>query len=128
MMADEVQGYNPMMAQYAPEAAAFNAEDRSKTDNNIDLTVLTRYHADNNSAIEFGYARKTRSPNLYERYTWSTGGMVMRMINMTGDGNGYVGNLELEPETAHTISAKVEWKDSVNDKWQMSISPYYTYI
>jgi len=128
MMADEVHGYNPMMAQYGPESAAFNAADRSKTDNNVDLTVLTRYQADNNSAIEFGYARKTRSPNLYERYTWSTGGMVMRMINMTGDGNGYVGNLELEPETAHTISAKVEWKDSANDKWQMSISPYYTYI
>ncbi len=128
MNADEVQGYNPMMAQYAPEAAAFNAADRSRTDNNIDLTALARYQADNGSAIEFGYARKNRSPNLYERYTWSTGGMVMRMINMTGDGNGYVGNLDLEPETAHTISAKMEWKDSKNDKWQMSISPYYTYV
>ncbi len=128
MNADEVQGYSPMMAQYGPEATAFNAANRSRTDNNIDLTALARYQVDNNFAIEFGYANKTRSPNLYERYSWSTGGMVMRMINMTGDGNGYVGNLELEPETAHTVSAKMEWKDSTNDKWQMSISPFYTYV
>ena len=53
---------------------------------------------------EIGLARKTRSPNLYERYTWSTVGMAMRMVNLAGDGNGYVGNLDLDPEVASTMS------------------------
>ena len=125
MNAGEVQGYN---ATYAADAAAFNAADREKTDHNVDLTVLARYVPEAGRALEFGYARKTRSPNLYERYTWSTGGMAMRMINWFGDGNGYVGNLELEPETAHTVSATFDWHDAAEKKWGLKITPYYTYV
>jgi iron complex outermembrane receptor protein len=55
--------------------------------------------------IEFGVARKVRSPNLYERYTWSTWSMAAVMNNFVGDGNGYVGNIDLKPEQAHTLSA-----------------------
>jgi iron complex outermembrane receptor protein len=79
-------------------------------------------------SFEFGYARKNRSPNLYERYAWSTGGMVMRMINWAGDGNGYVGNLELEPETANTVSATFDWHDAEQEKWGFTMTPYYSYI
>jgi iron complex outermembrane receptor protein len=51
---------------------------RSKADHNFDLTALARYTPyDNTKDIEFGLARKVRSPNLYERYTWSTAGMMM---------------------------------------------------
>ena len=50
------------------------------------------------SDIEFGLARKVRSPNLYERYTWSTTTMAALMNNFVGDGNGYVGNIDLKPE------------------------------
>jgi len=125
MDAGDVQGYN---ATYAAEAAAFNAADRKKTDNNIDLTALTRLTPAETSIIEFGYAMKTRSPNLYERYTWSTGGMAMRMINMAGDGNGYVGNLNLEPEVAHTVSATFDFHDSGKKKWELKATPYYSYI
>jgi len=129
MNAGEVQGYMPtMMAQYGPEAAAFNAADREKSDNNVDLTALARYQPDNNHSVEFGYARKSRSPNLYERYSWSTGGMVMRMVNMAGDGNGYVGNLDLEPEVAHTVSATFNWADTASQKWNIAATPYYTYV
>jgi iron complex outermembrane receptor protein len=77
---------------------------------------------------EFGYAQKTRSPNLYERYAWSTGGMAMRMINMTGDGNGYVGNLNLKPEVAHTLSATADWHDAANQRWGIKVTPYLTYV
>ena len=78
--------------------------------------------------IEFGYARKTRSPNLYERYTWSTGGMAMNMINMVGDGNGYVGNLDLKPEVANTLSATADWHDAEQQNWGLKVTPYYTYV
>ena len=120
-----VQGYNPT---YLAEATAFNAADRSRTDNNIDLTALARYTPDETQAIEFGYATKTRSPNLYERYAWSTNGMAMRMVNMAGDGNGYVGNLDLEPEIAHTLSTSFDWHDAAQKTWGLKVRPYYTYV
>ena len=50
-------------------------------------------------------AHKVRSPNVYQRYTWSTWSMAAMMNNIVGDGNGYVGNLDLQPEVAHTLSA-----------------------
>jgi iron complex outermembrane receptor protein len=52
----------------------------------------------------------------------------MRMINMVGDGNGYVGNLDLKPEVAHTLSATGDWHDAAKEKWGLKVTPYYTYI
>jgi iron complex outermembrane receptor protein len=120
-----VQGYN---ASYAVDANAFNAADREKTDHNWDVATLARYTPTKTQTVEFGYARKTRSPNLYQRYTWSTGGMAMNMINMAGDGNGYVGNLDLEPEIAHTVSASFDWHDAARQDWGLKVTPYYTYV
>ena len=121
----DVRGYN---SNYANEANAFNAKDRSRTDNNWDVTALARYMESASKTYEFGYARKTRSPNLYERYAWSTGGMAMNMINMTGDGNGYVGNLDLKPEVAHTLSVTADWHDAGPQSWGLKVTPYYTYV
>ncbi len=122
-----VQGYNTGPT-YLADATAFNASDRSRTDNNWDLTALARYTPDNSKTYEFGYARKTRSPNLYERYTWSTGGMAMNMINMVGEGNGYVGNLDLQPEVANTLSATAAWHDADQQNWGLKITPFYTHV
>ncbi|WP_324779696.1 TonB-dependent receptor [Thiobacillus sedimenti] len=125
MDAGPVQGYN---ASYTADASAFNASDRSRTDRNWDLTALARYTPGPTQTIEFGYARKTRSPNLYERYTWSTGGMAMYMVNLAGDGNGYVGNLALQPEVAHTLSATFDWHDARQQEWGIKLTPYFTYV
>ena len=128
MDAGTVQGYNTTSAQYAAESAAFNAADRDKSDDNFDLTAVARFTPDRSRTIEFGYARKTRSPSLYERYTWSTSEMVMRMVNMAGDGNGYVGNLDLNEEIAHTLSATFDWHDEAQERWGLTVTPYFTYI
>ncbi len=128
MNTGEVQGYNTTSADYLAESTAFNAADRNKTDNNIDVTALARFTPEKTKTIDVGFASKTRSPSLYERYTWSTGGMAMRMINWAGDGNGYVGNLELEPEVANTLSATFDWHDAAQTKWGLKVTPYYTYI
>jgi iron complex outermembrane recepter protein len=132
MDADSVQGYNNGtmgMAGYATAANAFNASDRSKTDHNIDMTALTRFTPADTSSYEVGYAMKTRSPNVYERFAWSnTNTMVMNMNNWVGDGNGYVGNLDLKPETAHTLSMTTKWNDAANQNWQLKASPYFTYV
>jgi iron complex outermembrane receptor protein len=68
--------------------------------------------------FEAGFARKSRSPNLYQRYLWSTQPMAMLMNNFVGDGNGYVGNLDLKPEVAHTVSASGDWHDAEQKDWR----------
>ncbi|CAB1369811.1 TonB-dependent receptor [Denitratisoma oestradiolicum] len=117
-----------MQAVDAAAARAFNGRDRSRRDNNLDITVLVRYEADPAARYEFGYARKTRSPNLYERYSWGRGTMAMRMIGWFGDGNGYVGDMDLKPEVAHTLSATATWKDAGGEAWEVKLAPYYSYV
>ena len=126
MDADTVQGYSGM---YAAAANAFNSSDRSDTDHNMDATTLTRFTPDANQTFEAGYAMKTRSPNVYERFAWaSSNSMVMNMNNWFGDGNGYVGNLQLRPEKAHTLSATGDWHDANNQDWQLKVTPFFTYV
>ncbi len=121
-----VEGYNAMM--YGRDATLFNLRDRARTDVNIDGSATLRYTPDETGTYELSFARKTRSPNFYERYAWSTSSMAMNMIGWFGDGNGYVGNLDLDPESAHTVSFTATWKDPVNNGWQLRISPYYSYV
>ncbi|GAB3410876.1 TonB-dependent receptor [Massilia agilis] len=123
--AGAVQGYS---AAYATDAKAFNDQDRHRKDHNLDLTAQARYAPDRDATYKFGYARKTRSPNLYERYSWSTGGMAMNMVNIAGDGNGYVGDVNLRPEVAHTVTASADWHDEAQERWFVTVAPYYTYV
>lgn len=132
-----VQGYNNanvtagmmgMPTNYLAESTAFNARNHQSTDSNIDITALSRYTPDERKTFEFGFAQKTRSPNLYERYTWSTSGMSMKMVNWFGDGNGYVGNLNLKPEVARTLSGSASWHDADEHGFEVKVSPYYTHI
>lgn len=138
MNTGDVQGYNNSpMSVYKADADAFNARDHARTDVNFDATALVRYEPDPNSTHEVGYARKTRSPNFYERYAWSrqydgtmmgTAQMAMNMIGWFGDGNGYTGNLDLKPEVAHTISFTTGWHDGTRKEWGLKVTPYFTYV
>jgi len=118
------------MMNMSDSAAAqeFNARDHSRTDNNIDLTAQTTYEPNSNSSFELGYTRKNRSPNMYERYAWGRGIMAMTMIGWFGDANGYVGNLDLKPETANTFSATASWHDSSQKSWKVEVTPYYSFV
>jgi len=131
--ADEVRGYSvdptdgTSFGMTNADAATFNNAERSFTDHNIDLTASFAYQYDDNMDVDFGFARKVRSPNLYERYTWSTWGMAAIMNNFVGDGNGYVGNLQLDPEAAHTLSATFDWH-APDQSWKLSAQPFYSYV
>ena len=127
MNTGSVQGYNSGM-MYAPDAKIFNALDHGRNDNNLDVTALARFQPTSNADCELGYARKTRSPNLYERYAWSKSFMCSGMINWVGDGNAYVGNLDLKPEVANTFSLSADWHGSNRKNWELKVTPYYTYI
>ncbi|MBP6009026.1 MAG: TonB-dependent receptor plug domain-containing protein [Rhodoferax sp.] len=125
--AGPVQGYNAQ-AIWASDAAAFNALERPRSDNNLDLTALARYLPSDTQTFEMGFARKTHSPNLYQRYPWSTQPMAALMNNFMGDGNGYIGNPDLKPEVAHTLSVSGNWHDAEQKQWGFKATAYITWV
>ncbi len=131
MDAGAVRGYSTAVAAMGNQVAdmnAFNAQDRSQTDRNWDLTWLARFTPSASQTYEFGLAQKTRSPNLYERYTWSTWSMAAVMNNFVGDGNGYVGDIDLKPEVASSLSLTADWHDADKEKWGIKLTPYFTHV
>jgi iron complex outermembrane receptor protein len=138
--AGTVQGYGcgMMCTPDTTAATAFNAADRLRHDDNVDLTLTASHTTQQSEAtersIDIGLAQKTRSPNLYERYSWGRGTMAMMMTGWFGDGNGYVGNLDLKPEVATTLSTAIAWRDagasdaSTEGRWALRVAPYLTYV
>lgn len=129
--AGDAAGYNTTPAamgnQYA-DMMAFNRQDHQRRDQNWDVTALARYTPTATARYEFALAQKNRSPNLYERYTWSAWPMAAVMNNFVGDGNGYVGSLDLEPEVARTLSVSADWHDAGESHWNLTITPYHTWV
>lgn len=129
MDAGDAVGYSTVVAvdNQVRDANAFNAAEHASTDRNLDLTALARWTVSPTQDIEFGFAHKERSPNVYERFTWSTWQMAALMNNFVGDGNGYIGNLALKPEKANTLSATFDWH-AEDQRWGFKVTPYVTRV
>jgi len=134
MNTGSVQGYNNSPdttgdAAYYADAVEFNGQRHARQDYNFDVTALARYDASRFLSVEAGYARKTRSPSLYERYLWVKRSFFSAdMESWFGDLNGYTGNLDLKPEVAHTASTTVSLHDSAGKGWELTFTPYYTRV
>lgn len=85
----------------AADRAAFNAASHKRTDHNFDWNALLQYGVTPGLEYELGLTRKTRSPSLLERYEWTP----LNASAGQADNNRYMGNLNLKPEVAHTLSA-----------------------
>lgn len=129
MNAGPVHGYNVGMYDSAPlyPATAFNLANRARTDQNWNATAQAFYAPNDALSFTLGYSLKSRSPNLYERYSWSPATMPAEMIGWFGDGNFYVGNLNLKPEVANTISGTAAWRDPAG-RASLSFTPYFSYV
>jgi iron complex outermembrane recepter protein len=126
----DVMGYSTAPSapgNQATEALAFNARDRARTDGNLNLSLLAQYRIDATKRIELGYAHLVRSPSLYERYTWSSWTMAAIMNNTVGDGNGYIGDIDLAPEQADTVALTFAWQ-SPDETRAFQATPYYTRV
>jgi len=133
MNTGNVQGYYdstaPFGDAYESDAAAFNAKDHKKTDLNWDLTASARYVDTERATYDFGFSRKTRSPNLHERYIWANEAMMAGLMNnWFGDLNSYVGDIDLKPEVAYTLKVSADWHDAEGRDWQLKVAPFYTYV
>lgn len=122
---DIAQGYN---ATYSPDAIRFNRADRDHTDQHIDASILARFVPYPTQTYEVGVARKTRSANLYERYSWSTNPMAALMNNFVGDGNAYIGNANLKPEIARSLNLSGDWHDAEKSVWGVKLNGYVTRV
>ncbi|MDO4708604.1 MAG: TonB-dependent receptor [Pseudomonadota bacterium] len=126
----EVQGYDTDPAppgswpMTAADAARFNAHPRHSRDHHLDASMLLRWKAAETLDVELGASWKNRSPNLYERYAWSSWSMAAVMNNFAGDGNGYVGNPDLRPERARLLAMTIDWHSRTPDGWQLRITPW----
>ncbi|MDP2713760.1 TonB-dependent siderophore receptor [Rheinheimera sp.] len=125
----DVQAYNNMMmgmmAADAVAAQAFNQQDRKQSDTLADLSFSASYQLDDAQQLQFGLAQKNRAPNLYERYSWGQGQMAITMIGWFGDGNGYIGDINLKPETARTLSIAYLYS---SDNTMLQLRPFYTKV
>ncbi len=130
----DVQGYNnvvpPLYVQIPDylQALQFNSLNHQRNFDTFDVTALMQFTPNQWSQYNFGYARKNRAPSLHELYVWSTSPMPMTMNGWFGDGNGYVGNMNLKPETAHNITFSLKFADPKADTWGIKVTPYFSYV
>lgn len=77
----------------------FNNADRSVSDNNLDIALSIETEINEDLSLYMGLGLKNRAPSYQERYLWTpmeaTGGLA--------DGNTYIGNINLNSETAQQI-------------------------
>ncbi len=112
-------------AAYQLDANAFNAKPHRRRDQNWDLTAALRLVSSEIATYDVGISRKSRSPNLHERYAWSNESMMAGLMNnWFGDLNAYVGNLNLKPEVAYTVKLQADWHDPENKDWQITLAPF----
>lgn len=83
----------------------FNNGNRTAADSNLDWVLKSRYQATDNLVVELGFAQKTRSPIYQERFLW----IPLEANAGVGDGNNYVGNINLQPEESRQIELGLDW-------------------
>ncbi|MBO6796881.1 TonB-dependent receptor [Maricaulis sp.] len=86
-------------------ANMFNMSEREWDDVTVDAVARAWHPINDTTLLRVGIARKSRVPTYLERFAWlptpASAGLA--------DGNTYVGDLELEPETAWIIQAGLDY-------------------
>ncbi|OJF70960.1 TonB-dependent receptor [Alteromonas sp. V450] len=96
----------------------FNAAERNENYNMLDIAATTRYHASDSLDIILGISQKNRAPIYFERYTWLPLGISGGMA----DGFNYIGNLDLDNETARKLDVGVDY---TYKNWAISPRLFY---
>jgi len=116
--ADPVGNEIMPMGMILADQATFNSADRSFTDVLPAATAALRFAPDEMTGIELAVALKSRAPSLVERYLWTP----LSASAGLADGRTYLGNLDLDPETAFEIALSLERK---GEAWLAKLTPFY---
>jgi iron complex outermembrane receptor protein len=82
-----------------------NNADRSQEDHLVDLVAVFKRELNQELDFEFGFARKTRAPSYQERYLWAP----IEVTAGLGDGNSYIGNIDLDEEVSYQAELGFDW-------------------
>lgn len=96
----------------------FNAQDRSRTDHNLDAVAQLDYSPLRDLTFSVGVARKNRSPIFVERYAF----LPIEVTAGLADGNNTIGDVGLDPETGYLVDAGVDYRSS---RGYVSLRGYY---
>ena len=96
----------------------FNNGPRDKTYHMVDAAASVFFHANNNTDIVLGASQKNRAPTFFERFTW----LPLGITGGLADGFNYLGNLELEHETARQFEVGIDYTTA---SWQISPRLFY---
>ena len=89
-------------------ATQFNGKSHRKEDHNFDAVLQTSYTVSDAVSLRFGLASKQRAPSYLERYSW----LPTTASAGLADGNVYIGDLTLKPETATVLDMGVDVRTS----------------
>lgn len=110
-----------MMGTHMADSMVFNAADRSRNFNEVDLAAVLRYNVSSELDVEVGLARKNRAPTYQELYLW-TGS---RAVGGFADGHTYLGDLNLDHETAYQFDLGFDWH---NENAYVAPRFFYHYV
>jgi iron complex outermembrane receptor protein len=99
----------PSMGELATDLEDdFNNADRKVSDTNVDIALSTQTQLSEDLSLYIGAGVKNRAPSYQERYLWTpmeaTGGLA--------DGHTYIGDINLESETAYQADIGLTWQSS----------------
>lgn len=114
-------GMNAFGATTMTDRLAFNAADRKRNFNFVDLVAVLKHSLSASLDVEVGLGRKNRAPTYQELYLWTAN----RAVGGFADGNVYLGNLELEHETAYQFDLGFDWH---NDNAYFAPRFFYHYV
>ncbi|MBW4331652.1 TonB-dependent receptor [Stakelama sp. CBK3Z-3] len=106
----EMTASAPLIGPVLPQAAQmlaqqFIAADRDWRDDTVDV-VARFWSVQGDVTPRLTLARKTRVPNAVERFSW----LPIKVSGGLADGNVYVGDVDLMPETAWIAEAGIDWR------------------
>ncbi len=84
---------------------AFNNADREQNEDLFDIVLNARYNISSELDLTAGIARKQRAPSYQERYLW----MPLESTAGLADGNNYIGDVNLDAETAYQLELGFDW-------------------
>jgi len=117
--ADDVMSSMAMMNPHVKALQdQFNASDKDVSETTYDIVLNSLNTLDNNHAITYAVAIKQRAASYQERYLW----MPMQSTGGLADGKTYVGDINLEPETAYQLDLGYNFESA-----SFAISPHIFY-
>lgn len=99
----------------------FNQADRDQSDVNVDLVANWTRPLSEHSQVVLGAAIKQKAPSYQERYLW----VPMQATGGLADGRTYIGNIELDSETAYQLNAGFSLQEK---QYGIAPSVFYQHI